>query len=105
MGGYGQSHYSSGKAAVIGLTKSVALEGAKYNITANCVAIGVAATESFVDILPPDVVKNVEKRTIWGRSANASEIAPAVVFLVSEEAHYMTGAIMNMMGGLDLFVF
>jgi 3-oxoacyl-[acyl-carrier protein] reductase len=105
MGGYGQSHYSAGKAAVIGLAKSVALEGARYNITANTVAIGVAATESFVDILPPDVVKTVEKRTIWGRAAKASEIAPAVTFIVSEEAHYMTGATINLLGGLDLFVF
>lgn len=105
MGGYGQTSYGSAKAGLIGLAKSTALEGARYNITANSVIIGVSQTESFYDILPEDVVKKVEKRTIWGKAAETKNIAGAVTYLVSDEAGYMTGATMNMLGGLDLFVF
>jgi 3-oxoacyl-[acyl-carrier protein] reductase len=105
MGGYGQTSYGSAKAGLIGLAKSTALEGARYNITANCVIIGVAQTESFLDILPEEVVQRVEKRTIWGKAAETKDIAGAVAYLASDEAHYMTGAVMNMLGGLDLFVF
>jgi 3-oxoacyl-[acyl-carrier protein] reductase len=105
MGGYGQTSYGAAKAGLIGLAKSTALEGARYNITSNTVIIGVAQTESFYDILPEQVVKNVEKRTIWGKAAETNDIAGAVAYLVSDEAHYMTGATMNMLGGLDLFVF
>jgi 3-oxoacyl-[acyl-carrier protein] reductase len=105
LGGYGQSSYGAAKAGLIGLAKATALEGARYNITANTVLIGVAQTESFLDILPEDVVKKVEKRTIWGKAAETKDIAGAVTYLVSEDGHYMTGATMNMLGGLDLFVF
>lgn len=105
LGGYGQSSYASAKAGLIALAKSAALEGARYNITANCVMIGVAQTESFYDILPADVVQRVEKRTVWGKAAETRDIANAVLYLVSDEARYMTGAVMNMLGGLDLFVF
>jgi 3-oxoacyl-[acyl-carrier protein] reductase len=102
MGGFGQTSYSSAKAGIIGLTKSVALEGARYNITCNAVAVGVAKTDAPLD----DAVREkLEKRILARRVAEPQEIADAISYAVSDKARYMTGAILNMLGGLDLFVF
>ncbi len=102
MGGFGQTSYSAAKAGLIGLTKSVALEGGKFNITCNAVAVGVAKTDA---PLADDVREKLEKRILARRIAEPQEIADAVAYVVSDKAQYMTGAIMNMLGGLDLFVF
>jgi 3-oxoacyl-[acyl-carrier protein] reductase len=105
LGGYGQTSYGAAKAGLEALAKSAALEGARFNITANCVLVGIAQTEAFLEGLPPEVVSKVEKRTLWNKAAETRNIAGAVVYLVSDAADYMTGATMNMLGGLDLFVF
>jgi 3-oxoacyl-[acyl-carrier protein] reductase len=102
MGGYGQTSYGSAKAGLIGLTKSVALEGARYNITSNAVLVGVAETGAPLD---DEVRQKLERRILTRRLAEPQEIADAVAYLTSDEARYMTGAVMNMLGGLDLFVF
>jgi len=102
MGGFGQTSYGSAKAGLIGLTKSVALEGARYNITSNAVLVGVAKTGAPLD---DEVRQKLEKRILAHRLAEPQEIADAVAYLASDEAQYMTGATMNMLGGLDLFVF
>jgi 3-oxoacyl-[acyl-carrier protein] reductase len=105
LGGYGQTSYAAAKAGLVGLAKSVALEGARFNITANTVVIGIANTEAYYEPIPLEVRQKVEKRTALGRAAEPQEIADAVAFAVSDKAAYMTGAIVNMMGGEDLFVF
>ena len=105
LGGYGQTGYGAAKAGLIALAKSAALEGARFNITANCVLIGIAATEAYDEPIPEEIRQRIEKRTAIGRPADPQEIADAVAHVVSEEARYMTGAVMNMVGGLDLFVF
>jgi 3-oxoacyl-[acyl-carrier protein] reductase len=105
MGGYGQTSYGAAKAGLIGLAKSAALEGARFNITANCVLVGIAYTEAYYEPIPEEVCQRIEKRTAIGRPADTQEIADAVAYVVSDEARYMTGAVMNMVGGLDLFVF
>jgi 3-oxoacyl-[acyl-carrier protein] reductase len=102
MGGFGQTGYSSAKAGIIGLTKSVALEGGRFNIICNAVAVGVAKTDA---PLADDVREKLEKRLVTRRVAEPQEIADAVVFAASDKAQYMTGSIVNMLGGLDLFVF
>lgn len=102
MGGFGQTSYSAAKAGIIGLTKSVALEGGRFNITSNVVLVGVAETDA---PLADEVRVKLEKRILAQRRALPQEIADAIAYLVSDKAAYMTGAIMNMMGGLDLFVF
>jgi len=104
MGGYGQTSYGAAKAGLISLAKSVALEGARFNITANVVLVGLANTDATA-ALPEAVRERVEKKTVWGRAAEPQEIASAVAYLVSDEAEYMTGSVMNMLGGIDLFVF
>ena len=102
LGGYGQTSYGAAKAGLIGLAKSIALEGARFNITANCVMVGISQTDAAAK-LPEPVLERVEKRTAIGRAAKPEEIADAVLFAVSSP--YMTGAVVNMLGGLDLFVF
>jgi 3-oxoacyl-[acyl-carrier protein] reductase len=104
LGGAGQTSYGAAKAGLITLAKSVALEGARFNITANSVVIGIAATD-WHDRLPEPVRLSIEKRTAFRRPATPQEIADAVAYVASDGAAYMTGAIVNMMGGLDLFVF
>ncbi|MBN1849211.1 MAG: SDR family oxidoreductase [Deltaproteobacteria bacterium] len=102
QGGYGQTSYGAAKAGLIALAQSTALEGARFNITANCVLVGISATDGY-DLLPEPVQQKVEKKTVIGRPAKPQEIADAVAYLVTGE--YMTGAVMNMLGGMDLFVF
>jgi len=104
MGGYGQTSYGAAKAGLISLAKSVAIEGARFGITANTVLVGIANTDASLD-LPEPVRQKVEKRTVFGKPAEPQDIADAVAYLVSDKAQYMTGAVMNMLGGLDLFVF
>jgi 3-oxoacyl-[acyl-carrier protein] reductase len=104
LGGYGQTSYGAAKGGLISLAKSTALEGARFNITANCVAVGISATEAYLK-LPKQVQEKVEKKTAIGRPAEPQEIADAISYLASDKGRYMTGAVMNMLGGMDLFVF
>jgi 3-oxoacyl-[acyl-carrier protein] reductase len=104
MGGFGQTSYGAAKAGLISLAKSAALEGARFNITANSVLIGVSLTDAYMK-LPEAIREKVEKKTAFGRPADPHDIANAVAFLASDDAGYMTGTVMNLMGGLDLFVF
>jgi len=104
LGGAGQTSYGAAKAGLIALAKSTALEGARFNITANSVVVGISATDQHF-LLPDAARQAVEGRTVFKRAADPREIADAVAYVVSDKAAYMTGAIMNMMGGMDLFVF
>jgi 3-oxoacyl-[acyl-carrier protein] reductase len=101
LGGAGQASYGSSKAGLIALAKTVAIEGAKFNITGNAVIVGIARTDA---PLPEDALQALGRRLLWKRPADPAEIGDAVAYLASDEAKYMTGATMNMMGGLDLFV-
>jgi 3-oxoacyl-[acyl-carrier protein] reductase len=101
MGGYGQSSYGAAKAGLITLAKTVAIEGARFDITGNAVIVGIAQTDA---PLAKDAAERLGKRLLWRRAARPEEIADAVAYLASDKAKYMTGAAMNMMGGLDLFV-
>ena len=102
MGGYGQTSYGAAKAGLISLAKSVALEGARFNITSNAVLVGAASTDAPI---AEDIRQKLESKILMRRLAQPQEIAGAVAYLMSDEAAYMTGAVMNVMGGLDLFVF
>jgi len=79
----------------------VAIEGAKFNITGNAVIVGIAKTDA---PLADEATETLGKRLLARRAAKPEEIANAVAYLASDEAKYMTGSTMNMMGGLDLFV-
>ncbi len=101
LGGAGQASYGASKAGLIALAKTVAIEGARFNITGNAVIVGIARTDA---PLTDEATETLGKRLLWRRPADPAEIADAVAYLASDEARYMTGASMNMMGGLDLFV-
>jgi 3-oxoacyl-[acyl-carrier protein] reductase len=104
IGGYGQSSYGAAKSGLLGLAKSAALEGARFHITANCVLVGVSSTDNHFQ-LPEPVRQKIEQRTTARRASTPQEIAAAIAYLASDQAAYMTGAVMNLLGGLDLFVF
>lgn len=93
------SHYSAAKAGVIGLTKAVAKEVAPWNITVNAVAPGLVDTPLTKTHSPGPWKQMVIERTPMGRSGKPEEIAPAVVFLASDEASFFTGQVISPNGG------
>ena len=97
-GNFGQANYSAAKAGIIALTKTAALELAKYNITVNAVAPGFTDT-GMLSTIPEDVKSQIKARIPLGRFARPEEIARAVRFLVSE-GDYITGQQINVNGGL-----
>lgn len=94
------SHYASSKGGMISLTKSLAVELAKYNITTNCVAPGWVYTDMTKDELSKNESKEFIKNYIpVGRAAFPEEIANAVLFLASNLANHINGEILNVNGG------
>lgn len=96
MGNRGQVNYSAAKAGIIGATKALALELAKRNITVNCVAPGLIATD-MLENLPVDEIKNIIPAR---RIGDPKEVAAAVAFLLSEDAGYITRQVISVNGGL-----
>ncbi len=104
LGGFGQASYSTTKAGLIGLGKSMALEGARYGITANIIAPGVIGTEAF-KAGSQKMNDRMVLRTALRSAGEPDDIAHAICFLVSPEARYITGQVLTVAGGIDLFVF
>ena len=104
MGGFGQASYSTTKAGIIGLTKSLALEGARYGITSNAIVPGIIATEAWKSG-NPKMNERMIARTAFRRPGEPVDIAHAVVFLASPEANYITGIELYVSGGIELFTF
>jgi len=99
MGNVGQSNYSASKAGVIGFTKSLAREVAARNITVNAVAPGFIAT-AMTDSLPDTVKKMFLDVIPMKRFGLPEEVAQTVKFLLSDEAAYITGQVINLNGGM-----
>jgi len=104
LGGFGQASYSTTKAGIIGLTKTLALEGARYGINCNVVCPGIINSESF-QIIPPEMRERLSKRTAFRKPGEPEDVANAIVFLVSDKAKYITGVVLNVSGGIELFTF
>jgi 3-oxoacyl-[acyl-carrier protein] reductase len=101
MGQAGSSNYAASKAGLIGMTKSVAREVGKKNVTANCIAPGFIMTE-MTDVLP-DVIKEAAKQIIpVKRFGRVEEVARAVAFLAEDEAGYITGQVLCVDGGMAM---
>lgn len=99
QGQMGQSNYAAAKAGVIGFTKAVALENAFKGITANAIAPGYVGTE-MVRAVPEEVLKTkILPRIPVGRLAEPEEVARCVVFLVADEAGFITGSTLTANGG------
>jgi 3-oxoacyl-[acyl-carrier protein] reductase len=104
LGGFGQASYSTTKAGIIGFTKTLALEGARYGINCNVVCPGIINSESF-RLIPPEMRERLIKRTAFRKPGEPEDVAHAVVFLASENAKYITGIVLNVSGGIELFTF
>jgi 3-oxoacyl-[acyl-carrier protein] reductase len=98
-GNPGQTNYSASKAAIIGFTKSLALEIGSRNVTVNAVAPGFVAT-AMTEAMTGEARAAMEARIALKRLGTPDDIAYAVVFLASEQAGYITGTVMNVSGGL-----
>ena len=98
-GNPGQAVYSASKAAIIGLTKTLAREYASRGVTVNAVAPGFIATD-MTSSLPDEAKQSIVAQTPLGRVGEAAEVAAAVVFLASDEASYVTGQVIRVNGGM-----
>jgi len=100
MGAFGQANYSASKGGIISFTKTLALEMAKFNITANAIAPGFTATE-MVDAIPEEIAAQIKAKIPLGRFASTEEIAKAAGFLAAD-ADYITGQELNVNGGYHM---
>ncbi len=100
-GNAGQANYVASKAALIGLSKSLAQELATRNVTVNCVAPGFIATP-MTDALNDKQKEGILAKIPAGRMGSPEDIAAAVLFLASEEAGYVTGHTMHVNGGMAM---
>ncbi len=101
LGGYGQTAYSAAKAGVIGMTRTWARELARYGITANAVAPGLISTE-MVRSIPERVLATLVDRTVPRRLGTPEEVAAVYLFLASDLASFINGAVVGVDGGLLL---
>jgi 3-oxoacyl-[acyl-carrier protein] reductase len=104
LGGFGQASYATTKAGILGLTKTLALEGGRHGITANAIVPGIIGTEAF-QLANPATNERIANRTIFGRPGEPQDVANAIAFLCSDLASYITGIELNVSGGVELFVF
>jgi 3-oxoacyl-[acyl-carrier protein] reductase len=100
-GNAGQGNYAAAKAGLVGMSKSLAAEVASRNITVNCVAPGFIAT-AMTDALTDAQKQAISHRIPANRMGAPEEIAAAVVYLASEEAAYVTGATLQVNGGMAM---
>ncbi|XP_050732783.1 estradiol 17-beta-dehydrogenase 8-like [Eriocheir sinensis] len=98
-GTMGQCNYAASKAGVVALTKTSAIELASVGVRVNCVLPGFTETSILSDV-PEKVLKQLLKMTPLRRMAQPEEIAEVVAFLLSEKSSYMTGASVEVTGGL-----
>lgn len=101
LGGPGQSNYASSKAGLIGLARSIAREYAARGITANVVAPGPIDTD-MLRVLPDTTRAEIAGLTPVGRLGAPDEVASAIQYLASDEAAFVTGAVLPVDGGLGM---
>jgi 3-oxoacyl-[acyl-carrier protein] reductase len=104
LGGFGQASYSTTKAGILGLTKTLAMEGGRHGITANAIVPGIIGTEAF-HMASSAMNERIAGRTVFKRPGEPQDIANAIAFLCSDLASYVTGIELNVSGGVELFVF
>jgi NAD(P)-dependent dehydrogenase (short-subunit alcohol dehydrogenase family) len=109
-GGFGQASYAATKAALIGFGKTLALEGAQSGVTSNVVAPNIVVEElaemsiEELEEFDPQFVR-IAKATPMRQLGREEDVANAVAYLASEQASYVTGQVIGVTGGIDLFSF
>jgi acetoacetyl-CoA reductase len=101
-GQFGQVNYAAAKSGIHGFTKALAQEGAARGITVNAVAPGYVDTE-MVRAVAPDVLEKIVARIPVGRLGRAEDIARAVLFLVADDADFITGSTLSVNGGQQMY--
>ena len=99
MGNAGQANYCSSKAGLLGLTKSVARELARRNITVNAITPGFIVTD-MTDGMTDKARESMTEQIPLGRLGEADDVANAVIFLASEQSSYVTGQVLGVNGGM-----
>ncbi len=99
-GNVGQSNYAAAKAGIIGFTRTTAKELAGFGITVN--TISPNAETDMVASIPPDRAEELRAAIPMGRFSDPAEVGPAVGFLASEQAGYITGVVLPVDGGLSI---
>ena len=101
-GQYGQVNYAAAKSGIHGFTKALAQEGASKNITVNAIAPGYTDTD-MVSAVPPQVLEKIVAKIPVGRLGKADEIARGVLFLVADDAGFITGSTLSINGGQHMY--
>ncbi|WP_448208401.1 acetoacetyl-CoA reductase [Azospirillum sp. sgz302134] len=101
-GQYGQVNYAAAKSGIHGFTKALAQEGAAKGITVNAIAPGYIDTD-MVRAVPPNVLEKIVARIPVGRLGKAEEIARGVLFLVGDDAGFITGSTLSINGGQHMY--
>ncbi len=101
-GQYGQVNYAAAKSGIHGFTKALAQEGAAKGITVNAIAPGYVDTE-MVRAVPPQVLEKIIARIPVGRLGHAEDIARGVLFLVADDADFITGSTLSINGGQHMY--
>jgi 3-oxoacyl-[acyl-carrier protein] reductase len=104
LGGFGQASYSTTKSGILGLTKTLALEGGRHGITCNAIVPGIIGTEAF-HMANPAMNERIAARSVFKRPGEPQDVANAIAWLCSDLAAYVTGVELNVSGGVELFVF
>ena len=109
-GGFGQLSYSTTKAGLVGFGKTLALEGAKHGVTSNVLAPSIVVGD-LADLPPEDLeavnpqYERIRQATPMEELGREEDVAPLVAVLASEHARYVTGQVIGVTGGVDLFTF
>ena len=104
LGGFGQASYSTTKSGILGLTKTLAMEGGRHGITCNAIVPGIIGTEAF-HMANAAMNERIAARTVFKRPGEPQDFANAIAFLCSDLASYITGVGLYVSGGIELFVF
>jgi 3-oxoacyl-[acyl-carrier protein] reductase len=104
LGGFGQASYAATKAGILGLTRTLAMEGGRHGITCNAIVPGIIGTEAF-HMANPAMNERIAARTVFKQPGEPQDVANAIAFLCSDLASYVTGIELNVSGGVELFVF